>query len=60
MSGVPSHGAANTCGVGGIERLGIPAVMTVDGPAGVRLSPKIGISTTIWSCATLLVRGILI
>lgn len=54
VSGVPSRGVANTCGWGGIERLGIPAVMTADGPAGVRLWPKSGIATTAWPCATLL------
>lgn len=54
MSGVPNRGMANTCGFGGIERLGIPAVMTVDGPAGVRLSPKTGVATTAWPCATLI------
>ena len=37
-----------------ISRLGIPAIMTVDGPAGVRLSPNAGIATTAWPCATLL------
>ncbi len=54
MSGVPSQGVANTNGFGGIERLGIPAVMTVDGPAGVRLHIGVGIATTAWPCATLL------
>ena len=52
--GVPNQGVANTSGWGGIKRLGIPAVMTVDGPAGVRLKPDIGIPTTAWPCATLL------
>ena len=54
MCGVPSRGVANTSGWGGNKRLGIPAVMTVDGPAGVRLNPDIGIPTTAWPCATLL------
>lgn len=52
--GIPNRGVANTSGMGGIKRLGIPAVMTVDGPAGVRLSPDVGIPTTAWPCATLL------
>ena len=52
--GFPSRGVANTRGWGGIDRLGIPAVMTVDGPAGVRLGPDVGIPTTAWPCATLL------
>ncbi len=54
VSGVPCRGMANTCGFGGIERLGVPAVMTVDGPAGVRLDPTTGIATTAWPCATLI------
>ena len=54
MSGTHNRGVANTEGFGGIDRLGIPAVMTVDGPAGVRLSPNIGIPTTAWPCATLI------
>ena len=54
VSGIPNRGIANTCGWGGIERLGIPAVMTADGPAGVRLYPGVGIPTTAWPCATLI------
>ncbi len=54
MSGTPSRGMANTSGFGGIARLGIPAVMTVDGPAGIRISPKTGVATTAWPCATLI------
>jgi beta-glucosidase len=54
VCGTPNRGVANTSGWGGIDRLGIPAVMTVDGPAGVRLKPTIGIPTTAWPCATLL------
>lgn len=54
MSGTDSRGVANTAGIGGISRLGIPAFMTVDGPAGVRLDSQIGIPTTAWPCATLI------
>ena len=54
VCGIPNRGTANTYGWGGIERLNIPAVMTVDGPAGVRLNPGTGIATTAWPCATLL------
>lgn len=54
VGGIPSRGLSNTCGIGGIERLGIPAVMTADGPAGLRISPGSGISPTAWPCATLI------
>lgn len=53
LGGVPNKGVANTSGMGGIKRLGIPAIMTVDGPAGVRISPKTGIATTAFPCATM-------
>ena len=54
LSGVASRGVANTCGIGGIERVKIPAVMTVDGPAGIRIKAHVGIPTTAWPCATLI------
>ncbi len=54
VSGIQNRGVANTCGMGGIERLGIPAFMTVDGPAGVRILPQVAIPTTAFPCATLL------
>ncbi len=54
LGGVPNRGVANTSGMGGIERLGVPAIMTVDGPAGVRIAPVTGIATTAFPCATLL------
>lgn len=47
-------GVANTGCFGGLSRLGIPAVPTADGPAGLRLDTKTGIATTAWPCATLL------
>ena len=54
VSGIPQRGLSNTAGWGGISRLEIPAVMTIDGPAGVRLRPDAGIPTTAWPCATLI------
>ena len=56
VCGVPNNGITitNTGGFGGINRLGVPVFMTVDGPAGVRLYPIAGISTTAWPCATLI------
>ena len=54
VSGIPKQGLSTTAGWGGIERLGIPAVMTIDGPAGVRLRPDSGVATTAWPCATLI------
>lgn len=54
LGGVPNRGVANVCGMGGNVRLGIPAFMTADGPAGLRISPPVGIATTAWPCATLL------
>ena len=54
LSGVHNKGLANTCGMGDIGRFGIPPIMTVDGPAGVRIQPEVGIATTAWPCATLI------
>ena len=54
VGGTESRGLGNIGGFGGIQRLGIPAVMTIDGPAGVRLDPQAGIPTTCWPCSTLL------
>lgn len=54
VGGIPNKGVANTSGWGGVARLDVPAVMTVDGPAGVRINPWVGIPTTAWPCATLI------
>ena len=54
LGGTPNTGVANTCGFGGLPEYGIPAVMTADGPAGVRIDPECGVYTTAWPCATLL------
>ena len=39
VCGIPTRGLTTTSGWGGNERLGIPGIMTADGPAGVRLLP---------------------
>lgn len=52
--GTPSRGVASTKGFGGLDYLGIPAVMTADGPAGLRILADRGVKTTAWPTATLL------
>ena len=54
VGGQKPTGVCNTGSFGGIERLGIPYAPTADGPAGVRIEPNTGVSTTAWPCATLL------
>ncbi len=54
LLGKKNTGVANTDGMGGNEKFGIPAPMTVDGPAGVRLSPSFDIYTTAFPVATML------
>jgi len=54
LGGVPNTGVANTFGFGGLEEYGVPAVMTCDGPAGVRIRPECGVAATAWPCETLL------
>lgn len=54
LGGQPNTGVANTFGWGNIPQLGIPNVMTADGPAGLRVDKKCGVNTTAWPCATLL------
>ncbi len=54
LGGTPSRGAGNIAGFGRNGRLGIPTVMTADGPAGVRLNATVGVPTTAFPCATLL------
>ncbi len=53
-AGIPSRGVANTGGIGGCSRLGIPALMTADGPAGVRIRRECGVNTTAFPIATAL------
>lgn len=54
LGGQPNTGVANTFGWGNIPQLGVPNVMTADGPAGLRINKKCGVTTTAWPCATLL------
>lgn len=54
LGGQPNRGVANTFGVGGLNRHGIPNVMTADGPAGLRIEKQCGVTTTAFPCATLL------
>lgn len=52
VSGHENRGVANTCGVGSLERYGIPPIMTADGPAGVRINRPTGVLTTAFPVAT--------
>ena len=54
MGGQPNTGMANTFGVGNNPFYGIPSIMTADGPAGLRIQPQVGVTTTAFPCATLL------
>ncbi len=54
LGGRPNQSVANTWGIGDLYPFGIPAVMTADGPAGLRIRPEVGVCTTAWPCATLL------
>lgn len=54
VCGQPSHGVANTSGFGCLDKYGIPPIMTVDGPAGVRILPHTGVLTTAFPVATAL------
>ena len=54
VGGHAPTGVANTGCFGGLKRLGVPAVPTADGPAGIRLDTDTGVYTTALPCATLL------
>lgn len=54
LGGRPNTGVANTFGYGGLPEYGVPAVMTADGPAGLRIAPECGVCTTAWPCSTML------
>ncbi|MBE6635810.1 MAG: beta-glucosidase [Ruminococcaceae bacterium] len=54
LIGKPNTGVANTDGMGGLRKYGIPTPMTADGPAGVRINPGTGVRTTAFPVATML------
>lgn len=54
LGGQPNSGVANTYGIGNLQDYGVPNIMTADGPAGLRIKPYCGVTTTAWPCATLL------
>lgn len=54
LGGQPNTGVANTYGMGNLPEYGVPNIMTADGPAGLRIKPECGVTTTAWPCATLL------
>ncbi len=54
MGGQPNVGVANTWGIGNMPQYGVPNVMTADGPAGLRILPHVGVTTTAFPCATLI------
>lgn len=54
FNGWADSGVSNTAGFGNCERLGIPPIMTADGPAGLRILKDLGITATAWPIATML------
>lgn len=54
LVGQKSTGVSNTEGMGNLPEYGIPAPMTIDGPAGVRMEFKTGVTTTAFPVATML------
>ncbi len=54
LIGKPNTGVANTDGMGGMLKYGIPTPMTVDGPAGVRIRPQTSVRTTAFPIATMI------
>lgn len=57
VGGQPRIGVSDTCGMGALPRLGIPAVMTEDGPAGVRICLDRCIRTTAFPVATCIAQS---
>ena len=54
LGGQPNLGVANTFGLGNLPEYCVPNIMTADGPAGLRLKPETGVTTTAFPTATLL------
>ena len=54
VKGVPSVGVSCTSGFGNIEERHIPPIMTIDGPAGVRIDRRCEVNCTAWPVATAL------
>ena len=54
LAGKRNVGVTITDGMGGLAKYGIPTPMTADGPAGVRIKPVTGISTTAFPVETML------
>ena len=54
LAGKRNAGVAITDGMGGLDKYGIPAPMTADGPAGVRIKPVTGVTTTAFPVETML------
>ena len=54
LGGQPNKGVSNTFGMGNITEYGVPTILTGDGPAGLRIEKRCGVTTTAWPCATLL------
>lgn len=54
LGGQPNTGVANTFGFGNLPEYGVPSVMTADGPAGLRIEKKCGVTTVSFPCSTLL------
>lgn len=54
VGGTDNVGVANVAGFGGLPEYGVPAVMTADGSAGVRINEKCPLPTTAWPAEILL------
>lgn len=54
LCGQPNRGVADTFGIGNLPHKGVPNVMTADGPAGLRIKERAGVTTTAFPCASLL------